>query len=98
MPPKKKVERAATENISLGPQVREGKQLLPPWDLTISEDLYRGEELTILEQGNSSSVLLAYLLPSTTPLSMSPISRKRLHLQNRNWLPSRHAINRGDGA
>lgn len=24
MPPKKKVERAATENISLGPQVREG--------------------------------------------------------------------------
>ena len=25
MPPKKKVERAATENISLGPQVREGK-------------------------------------------------------------------------
>ena len=27
MPPKKKVERAATENISLGPQVREGKQI-----------------------------------------------------------------------
>ena len=25
MPPKKKVERAATENISLGPQVREGE-------------------------------------------------------------------------
>ena len=25
MPPKKKVERAATENISLGPQVREGQ-------------------------------------------------------------------------
>lgn len=25
MAPKKKVERAATENISLGPQVREGK-------------------------------------------------------------------------
>ena len=25
MPPKKKVERAATENVSLGPQVREGK-------------------------------------------------------------------------
>jgi hypothetical protein len=24
MPPKKKVERPATENISLGPQVREG--------------------------------------------------------------------------
>ena len=30
MPPKKKVERAATENISLGPQVREGQQPLPP--------------------------------------------------------------------
>lgn len=31
MPPKKKVERAATENISLGPQVREGRyqQTLP---------------------------------------------------------------------
>lgn len=26
MPPKKKVERAATENISLGPQVREGQR------------------------------------------------------------------------
>ncbi len=26
MPPKKKVERAATENVSLGPQVREGEQ------------------------------------------------------------------------
>ena len=25
MPPKKKVERAATENISLGPQVRDGQ-------------------------------------------------------------------------
>ena len=25
MPPKKKVERAATENISLGPQTREGE-------------------------------------------------------------------------
>lgn len=25
MPPKKKVERAATENISLGPQTREGQ-------------------------------------------------------------------------
>jgi small subunit ribosomal protein S14e len=29
MPPKKKVERAATENISLGPQVREGKSSPP---------------------------------------------------------------------
>jgi small subunit ribosomal protein S14e len=27
MPPKKKVERSAQENISLGPQVQEGKQL-----------------------------------------------------------------------
>jgi hypothetical protein len=27
MPPKKKVERAATENVSLGPQVREGKSI-----------------------------------------------------------------------
>jgi len=27
MPPKKKVERPATENISLGPQVREGESL-----------------------------------------------------------------------
>ena len=29
MAPKKKVERAATENISLGPQVREGQLHLP---------------------------------------------------------------------
>lgn len=29
MPPKKKVERAATENISLGPQVREGEHTVP---------------------------------------------------------------------
>lgn len=28
MPPKKKVERAATENISLGPQVRDGQYSL----------------------------------------------------------------------
>ena len=27
MPPKKKVERAATENVSLGPQVREGESI-----------------------------------------------------------------------
>lgn len=45
MPPKKKVERAATENISLGPQVREGQYsplLLPnptflPPSLTLSQ-------------------------------------------------------------
>ena len=30
MPPKKKVERAATENISLGPQVREGELYICP--------------------------------------------------------------------
>lgn len=30
MPPKKKVERAATENISLGPQVREGEPFTYP--------------------------------------------------------------------
>lgn len=30
MPPKKKVERAATENISLGPQVREGPLNINP--------------------------------------------------------------------
>ena len=30
MPPKKKVERGATENISLGPQVREGVQEQSP--------------------------------------------------------------------
>ncbi len=34
MPPKKKVERAATENISLGPQVREG-QLSSPAHLSL---------------------------------------------------------------
>ena len=38
MPPKKKVERAPQENISLGPQVREGQTftslaVVSPWQL-----------------------------------------------------------------
>ena len=42
MPPKKKVERAATENVSLGPQVREG-------ELTVENACETG--LTVSEPG-----------------------------------------------
>ena len=66
MPPKKKVERAATENISLGPQVREGQHApLQPFSRVL---------LTTSLQVNSSSASLAYLHHSMIPLSTSPIS------------------------
>lgn len=65
MPPKKKVERAATENISLGPQVREGK----------TGSFQTGRSKTNKPaQVNSSLALPVSSHPSTIPLSMSPIS------------------------
>lgn len=86
MAPKKKVERAATENISLGPQVREGKHPFPSQTPANHYLAYRDEKLTFSQQVNSSSALLAFLLPSMTPSSMSPISRKRSNMQIHNWL------------
>ena len=41
MPPKKKVERAATENISLGPQVREGESTERHHEHTMANHCYR---------------------------------------------------------
>ena len=44
MPPKKKVERAATENISLGPQVREGQRApLQPFSRELLKIFLTGE-------------------------------------------------------
>ena len=43
MPPKKKVERAATENISLGPQVREGLRRQTPTTKLKHPDAQPGE-------------------------------------------------------
>ncbi len=70
MPPKKKVERAATENISLGPQVREGQS--PMTLVPAAQKLYNSKPPT--SQVNSSSASPASSLPSTTPSSMSQIS------------------------
>lgn len=63
MPPKKKVERAATENISLGPQVREGAYLPGICNTQL-----------IQSQVNSSLAWPASSRPSTIPSSMLPIS------------------------
>ena len=69
MPPKKKVERAATENISLGPQVREGESPLTYNPIQSATPL-----IALPSQVNSSLVSLAYSPLSTIPSSMLPIS------------------------
>ena len=71
MPPKKKVERGAQENISLGPQVREGNAGL---EQAIEKDNIVLTALFYL-QVNSFSASPESLPPSTTPSCMSPIFR-----------------------
>ena len=80
MPPKKKVERAATENISLGPQVREGEFApaeFPKWGGR------RVHTNSTRKQVNSSLASPASLPLSTIPLSMSPISGSFTHDSSR---------------
>ena len=62
MPPKKKVERAATENISLGPQVREGKSDTCPSFLDANKPIL---------QANLSLVSPVSSHPSMIPSSVS---------------------------
>jgi len=69
MPPKKKVERAATENISLGPQVREGKSSPPNNPIQPAPQLIPSSS-----QVSSFLASPAYSPLSTTHSSMSPIS------------------------
>ena len=64
MPPKKKVERAATENISLGPQVREGK-------LDTCPSFLDAKKLVL--QANLSLVSPVSSHPSMIPLSVSAL-------------------------
>lgn len=64
MPPKKKVERAATENISLGPQVREGKPDNCPSFLNANRPVL---------QANLSLVLPVSSHPSMIPSSVSTL-------------------------
>ena len=64
MPPKKKVERAATENISLGPQVREGKPDTCPSFLDAKRPIL---------QANLSLVLPVSSRPSMIPSSVSTL-------------------------
>jgi predicted component of type VI protein secretion system len=71
MAPKKKVERTAQENISLGPQVREGLHESPFTQPA-------RQSLTSNPQASSSSASHASSPPSTTPSSTSPISRTSL--------------------
>lgn len=84
MPPKKKVERAATENISLGPQVRDGQSPHPKphpenpsfvWEH--SKTLTHGPSPI---QVNSSSVSPVYSLHLTIPLFTSQISGSFKHI------------------
>jgi hypothetical protein len=65
MPPKKKVERPATENISLGPQVREGAHVQKPSKFALANSF---------SQVKWCLASLVSSLPSTIPSSMSPIS------------------------
>jgi hypothetical protein len=66
MPPKKKVERGAQENIQLGPQVREVSG-------TQTSTTAHQERILTADRASSSSALPASSLPSTTPSSTSPI-------------------------
>lgn len=67
MPPKKKVERPAAENISLGPQVREG-------EFKYTKVVPNVPTNRAIRQARLSSELHEFSLPSTTHLFTSPIS------------------------
>lgn len=73
MPPKKKVERAATENISLGPQVREGE-----WSEHFSRSFPNGlpiKTTTLLYMNSANDLALQVNLSSVLRKSHSLLHR-----------------------
>lgn len=81
MAPPKRTTKPAQENISLGPQVREGKSALPRFAVS---RLFANQLLTRL-QASSCSALPASSPRSTTPSSTSPISRTYTHEITQRW-------------